>query len=126
MDKSLILNKLKKYFNLKNDKEFAEFLDIKQNTFLAWKSRKSFDYDVILTKCNTLDSLLILTNKEELLKQDSKPIKTPFNQSLNTNDIELLKELLNTKDGLINSQQETITAQQKLIKELEEKIKLSK
>ena len=126
MDKSLILNKLKKYFNLKNDKEFAEFLDIKQNTFLAWKSRKSFDYDVILTKCNTLDSLLILTNKEELLKQDSKPIKTPFNQSLNTNDVELLKELLNTKDGLINSQQETITAQQKLIKELEEKIKLSK
>ena len=126
MDKSLILNKLKKYFNLKNDKEFAKFLDIKQNTFLAWKSRKSFDYDVILTKCNTLDSLLILTNKEELLKQDSKPIKTPFNQSLNTNDVELLKELLNTKDGLINSQQETITAQQKLIKELEEKIKLSK
>ncbi len=123
MDKSLILNKLKKYFNLKNDKEFAEFLDIKQNTFLAWKSRKSFDYDVILTKCNTLDSLLILTNKEELLKQDSKPIKTPFNQSLNTNDVELLKELLNTKDGLINSQQETITAQQKLIKELEEKTK---
>ena len=123
MDKSLILNKLKKYFNLKNDKEFAEFLDIKQNTFLAWKSRKSFDYDVILTKCNTLDSLLILTNKEELLKQDSKPIKTPFNQSLNTNDVELLKELLNTKDGLINSQQETIAAQQKLIKELEEKTK---
>lgn len=32
MDKSLILNEIKKYLGFKTDKELADFLGVKQNT----------------------------------------------------------------------------------------------
>ena len=39
MDKSLILNEIKKHLGFKTDKELAEFLGVKQNTFITQRSR---------------------------------------------------------------------------------------
>jgi hypothetical protein len=106
MNKTLILNKLKNHFNIKNDYSFAEFLGIKQNTLSSWKARNTFDYDLIISKCNDLKSILILTNKEAFFNENINDVE------LNTNEIELLKEL--------------VSSQKKTIKTLEEKIELQK
>ena len=43
MDKSLILNKIKSYLNLKSDTELANFLGIKPQVLSNWRARNTFD-----------------------------------------------------------------------------------
>ena len=49
IDNSLILSKIKSYLGLKNDAEFARFLEIKPNTLSNWYSRNTIDYNKIIT-----------------------------------------------------------------------------
>jgi len=103
MGKSLILNRLKKHWKLKNDTALADYLGIGQNTLASWKSRNTFNYDVIIAKCNDLESLLILTEKE-----------TEFNSYLDNNKISGsndTSELLQAYRETIESQKETINTQ---------------
>jgi len=71
MNKSLILSKIKNHLNFKNDKELAEFLDIKQNTLSTWKSRNTLDYDKIIEKCDFIDANWLITGKGSMLKHQN-------------------------------------------------------
>ena len=68
VDKSIIINELKKYLNIKTDSEFAKFLGLKQNTISSWKSRNSLDYDLIISKCDQINANWLLTGEGEMLK----------------------------------------------------------
>lgn len=68
MNKSLILNEIKKHMKFKTDTELANFLGVKQNTISTWKARDTIDYDLIISKCDFLDANWLLTGKGEMLK----------------------------------------------------------
>lgn len=108
MDKSLILNRLKKHFNFKNDFEFAEFLGIEQNTLSSWKKRNTLNYDTIISKCTDIKSLLILTGKEEEFKFLLNSEKTTFKEELNSYELELLKKDLDNARITLEHQKDII------------------
>ena len=67
MDKSLILNRIKLYLKLKNDKDLAAFLGIKPNVLSNWYKRDSIDYDIIFTKCDFIDKNFLIDGKQATL-----------------------------------------------------------
>lgn len=76
VDKSIIINELKKYLNINTDTKFAEFLGIKQNTISSWKSRNSLDYDLIISKCDKINANWLITGKGEMLIDKEKTTST--------------------------------------------------
>lgn len=68
MDKLLILNKIKEYYSFKNDTVFANFLGVSPQVLSNWKSRKTFDVELIYTKCLVFNSEWLLTGKGDMLK----------------------------------------------------------
>jgi phage repressor protein C with HTH and peptisase S24 domain len=70
MDKSLILKEMIKYYNFKNDGEFATLLGISNQTLSNWKARKTFDAELIYTKCVIFKAEWLLTGKLPMLNND--------------------------------------------------------
>jgi hypothetical protein len=70
MDKTLILNKIQKHFGFEKDAKFAKYLGISAQTLSNWKSRKTFDPELIYTKCVGIQSAFLLTGKGDMLKND--------------------------------------------------------
>lgn len=68
MNKSLILNRIKLAYSLKNDAELARFLEIQRNTLSNWYSRNTIDYDKVFLKCESLNPEWLLTGQGEMLK----------------------------------------------------------
>lgn len=71
MNKSLILNRIKIAYSLKNDAELARFLEIQRNTLSNWYSRNTIDYDKVFLKCELLNFDWLLTGNGEMLKKSS-------------------------------------------------------
>jgi hypothetical protein len=69
MDKKLILNTLQKHYNFEKDAEFAEFLGISGQLLSKWKSRNTFDVDVLYTKCTGVSPDYLLSGKEPIFSE---------------------------------------------------------
>ena len=91
VDKSIIINELKKYLNINTDTKFAKFLGLKQNTISSWKSRNSLDYDLIISKCDQINANWLLTGEGEMLKSkvsnNNLEAKANFEKNLALTDI---------------------------------------
>lgn len=74
IDKVFILNELKRHYKLKNDAEFARFLDIKPQTLSSWYSRNTFDIELLYSKCVDVDGNFLLTGKGVVSKNEIKSI----------------------------------------------------
>ncbi|WP_233861021.1 helix-turn-helix domain-containing protein [Tenacibaculum piscium] len=70
IDKSLILNKIKKHKNFKTNKDFAEFLGVKTTTLSMWHKRNTMDIELLFNKCEYIDANWLLTGEGEMLKQE--------------------------------------------------------
>lgn len=97
VDKSIIINELKKYLNIKTDSEFAKFLGLKQNTISSWKSRNSLDYDLIISKCDQINANWLLTGEGEMLL--TKKIEVKHND-INIIRMDILNRILQIKEEL--------------------------
>lgn len=76
MDKSLILNEIKKHLNFKSDSDFANYLGIKPQVLSNWRSRNTFDTDLIYTKClEFINAEWLLTGKGSMLKNEARPVE---------------------------------------------------
>ena len=74
MDKSLILNEIKKQLNIKTDKAFSEFLGINKSTLSMWRERNSFDIELLFSKCEQIDANFLLTGKGNVFRKvESEP-----------------------------------------------------
>ncbi len=94
MDKSLILNKIKKHLGFDSDKDFANFLGIKQNTLSTWKSRNKIDYDLIIAKCEKINANWLITGKGSMITgEEELNLGSVLNWLLENH-----AELLNTKE----------------------------
>lgn len=83
MDKTLMLNEIKKHYNFKTDSEFAKFLGIKPQVLSNWKTRNTFDPAILYTKCEDLHTKWILTGEGPMLNKDASDIAIEHNESVN-------------------------------------------
>lgn len=74
MDKTLILNELQGHYKFKTDAEFARFLDITPQTLSNWKSRNTFDIEVLYTKCVGVNPEYLITGIKPMFKIDVKNV----------------------------------------------------
>lgn len=72
VNKSFILNELKKHYGFNSDSEFASFLGIKPQTLSSWHSRNTFDIELLYAKCVNVDGNFLLTGRGEIEKQNVK------------------------------------------------------
>ena len=70
LDKPLVLDRIKEYYKLKGNAELARFLGVAPNTITNWYGRKTFDIDVIYTKCVDIDMNWLLTGEGNMLRTD--------------------------------------------------------
>jgi transcriptional regulator with XRE-family HTH domain len=97
MNKSLILNKIKKANNLSTDTELAKFLGISKNTLSNWRGRDTLDWELVLSKCDILDlNWLIKDEIDEVIRLDErknnsveKEVKSPEINIEGSNDTTL-------------------------------------
>lgn len=72
LDKPLVLDRIKEYYKLKGNAELARFLGVAPNTITNWYGRKTFDIDVIYTKCVDMDMNWLLTGEGNMLSSESE------------------------------------------------------
>lgn len=72
LNKPLVLDRIKEYYKLKGNAELARFLGVAPNTITNWYGRKTFDIDVIYTKCVDIDMNWLLTGEGNMLSSESE------------------------------------------------------
>lgn len=118
MNKSLILNRIKIAYSLKNDAELARFLEIQHNTLSNWYSRNTIDYDKVFLKCELLNFDWLITGDGEMLKNPEIAVSPSQPQE---NDNEIIS-LLRDKIALLESNNQL---QQDKIAYLEQRLELA-
>ena len=68
MNKSEILNILKKYYGFEKDIKFAKFLGISSQVYSNWKSRNTFDIEMICIKCKEINPEWLISGRGDMLK----------------------------------------------------------
>lgn len=68
INKSLILNEIKSYYNFVSDSEFAKFLGIKPQTLSSWHTRNTFDIELLYSKCENINAEYLLTGIGDIEK----------------------------------------------------------
>lgn len=79
MDKKLILNKLQEYYNFKKDIDFADFLGISGQVLSKWKTRNTYDIELIYTKCTEINPEWLITGNEPMIKPQKNSV---FSQNI--------------------------------------------
>lgn len=80
MNKSLILNRVKLFFQFHTDVELATFLGISKSTLSNWYKRNTIDYDLLFSKCEQIDKNWLLMGEGEMLKAGISVSQLPLSQ----------------------------------------------
>ncbi|SDX51715.1 helix-turn-helix domain-containing protein [Aequorivita viscosa] len=75
MDKAIMLDKIKDYYSFKTDVDFAKFLGITPQVYSNWKSRNSFDAELLYNKCPELNPSWLLCGKEPMMSDEEKELQ---------------------------------------------------
>lgn len=54
-NKTIILDRVKKYFSLDTNKDLADFLGVSKQTISNWYNRNTLDYEIVISKCTQVD-----------------------------------------------------------------------
>jgi len=120
---TLILNKIKEYYNFKTDKEFADFLGIAPTTLSSWYSRNRIDHLLVYERCKEIDGNFLLTGEGDMLRRPGEKGENgeaarrvekleAENEELKA-QVEMLKQLVESKDQTIDALQRAIKALEK-------------
>lgn len=71
MDKLLILNNIQEYYGFDVDARFAEFLDIPAQNLTKWKKRRTYNIELLCTKCTEISAEYIITGNGPIVKTES-------------------------------------------------------
>jgi len=119
LDKHSVLDRIKLFYGLKGNADLSRFLGVAPNTITNWYGRRSFDIDVIYTKCVDVNLDWLLTGRGEMFRSELSSIQRNDNQELLIEKIEKLEE---EKERLIS----IIDNQNMLLKRLQEENKMSR
>jgi hypothetical protein len=92
LDKTLILNRVKEKKNFSTNTELALFLGISLTTLSNWYARNSIDFDILFTKCESMDANWLLSGRSEILEKPSENSPESFP------DVSFYKEMIKEKD----------------------------
>lgn len=134
MDKTLILEELRKYKKFKTQTEFAEFLEITPQSISKWYKRNTFNIDILTKFFPEVSTEWLLTGEGEMLKKQDAPISVSningdnigcgHDNTINNNDLTIhaLLDQMKVKDIQITKSQEQITKSQEQISKSQEQI----
>ncbi len=122
-----MLDQIKMYYGFKRDAELADFLKITRQTLSNWKSRNSFDAELLYSKCSELNPAWLLTGDGPMLQKDSTNSiieetdpEVLRNKLVNLqNQLDALEKANNALEDANESLKETKSILQKRIAELE-------
>lgn len=80
VNKSLILEELKRHYGYRSDSDFAAFLGIKPQTLSSWHKRNTFDTELLYAKCVNVDANFLLTGAGNVEKP--KVEEALYNESI--------------------------------------------
>lgn len=83
LDKTSVLDRIKSFYKLKGNADLARFLGVAPNTITNWYGRKTFDLDVIYTKCVNINFNWLLTGEGEMLRSEQKKAEMPDTPRIN-------------------------------------------
>lgn len=143
MDKTLILNRLKKINNFSTDIDLANFLGISKSTLSNWYKRNSIDYDLVFSKCEQrVNRDWLLTGRGNMFNEQSSDIYTTqimfdntFHEHVKLNkeerelfleSIELHKKINNLLEEKVKELESEIILLKKEVKELSKEDKAIK
>jgi len=92
-DKKNILNEIKKELGYTADFDFAKHLGVSPQTLSNWKKRNTYDAEVIYTKCEWINPVVLLTGKGELknngdsIQKNEKKSKSAVENKQNDNSL---------------------------------------
>ena len=116
MDKSLIINKIKIHLGIKKDIDFAVYLGIKPNVLSNWRSRNTYDIEIISQKCEFINRDWLLTGNGKMLKTGDE---NEFNESsaqYNCPDCKLKSKLIDELEREIEGLRGENRAYMKMLK----------
>lgn len=109
INKTLILNELQEHYKCKKDKDFAELLGISSQILSNWKSRNTFDIDILYTKCENINPVYLLTGKGEIeLQEKEYPTNESFMKLSEPGEV----------NELVSAQKKTITILEREVEDL--------
>jgi len=114
MDKTLILNSIKKKEKIKTNKDFAEFLGVKATTLAMWYKRNSFDIELIFKKCEYLNPEWLLTGQGSMLKTDNSSVS----QNVSGDNVTMVGGFVRGSMDIANNKSNTTDRIKALKKEL--------
>lgn len=114
IDKRLILNELINYYSEGKIGDFAKKLGVSQQTLSNWKSRNTFDPEVIFTNCENLSAEWLLTGNGTMTKNAESTIEDSHYKELY---FEMKKEYTNVMGHLeqVTKDQRSIIESQKFL-----------
>ena len=77
MDKTLVLDKIKEYYQFKSNSEFARFLGINSQNIRNWYARNNYNANLLIEKCPEVNPEYIITGDGPLLKDGNKLLALP-------------------------------------------------
>ena len=80
LEKNAVLDRIKQFYSLKGNAELSRFLGVSPNTITNWYSRKTFDIDILYTKCVDIDFNWLFTGESTMLCTEPQ---TNINPSIN-------------------------------------------
>lgn len=70
MDKSIIINSIIEEFNFKSDSDFARFIGITPQVLSHWKTRNTYNIDLLIEKFPDINPEFLLTGKGSVVKNN--------------------------------------------------------
>lgn len=80
LDKCSVLERIKQRYSLSSNAELSRFLGVAPNTISNWYNRKTFDIDIIFTKCEDTNLEWLLTGHGPMLKHPADHPSVPEKQ----------------------------------------------
>ncbi len=98
INKSLILDRIKRLYGLNSNRELATFFGVSPQTISNWYLRNTIDYDLVLSKCKGVNLDLLIwgasEQQEDIIKEE---ITEPSELSIIAND--QIYKAVKTLDG---------------------------
>ena len=130
IDKTLILNAIKKEYNCLSNTKLAKKLGVPAQTISTWYARNTFNIELLYSKCEGIDANWLLTGKGNMLKETKViPINKQTDGNLENIIVEKILKNLNLESledlyQLNNVQMDILERLDKLEKKIQE-IKLT-
>lgn len=113
VDKTLILNKIQKFYNFDKDKDFASFLGIKIQVLSNWKARNTFDIEILYTKCLDISSDFLISGIGTIERNSEN-----YNEKITVVNEDTEKYIVTKKSDVEIAQQKTIAVLEREIDDL--------